>query len=42
MIEAETELGLYVKNLIDAFALENMHTPLSFALLQLADLIKVA
>lgn len=42
VIEGDTELGLYVKNLMDAFELENMPTPLRFALLQLADLIKAA
>lgn len=41
VIEGDTELGLYVKNLMDAFELENMPTPLRFALLQLADMIKV-
>ncbi|MBN5599997.1 ubiquinone anaerobic biosynthesis accessory factor UbiT [Providencia stuartii] len=40
VIEGDTELGLYVKNLMDAFELDNMPTPLLFALLQLADLIK--
>ncbi|MES0686803.1 ubiquinone anaerobic biosynthesis accessory factor UbiT [Providencia stuartii] len=40
VIEGDTELGLYVKNLMDAFELYNMPTPLRFALLQLADLIK--
>ncbi|EMX8643131.1 SCP2 domain-containing protein [Providencia stuartii] len=40
VIEGDTELGLYVKNLMDAFELDNMPTPLRFALLQLADLIK--
>ncbi|WP_369427284.1 SCP2 domain-containing protein [Providencia sp. PROV236] len=42
VIEGDTELGLYVKNLMDAFELENMPTPLRFALLQLADFIKAA
>ena len=40
VIEGDTELGLYVKNLMDAFELENMPAPLRFALLQLADVIK--
>lgn len=42
VIEGDTELGLYVKNLMDSFELENMPTPLRFALLQLADFIKSA
>nr|ELR5112436.1 SCP2 domain-containing protein [Providencia stuartii] len=42
VIEGDTELGLYVKNLMDAFELENMPAPLRFALLQLADFIKAA
>lgn len=41
VIEGDTELGLYVKNLMDAFELENMPAPLRFALLQLADFIKM-
>ncbi|HEC8346032.1 TPA: SCP2 domain-containing protein [Providencia rettgeri] len=40
VIEGDTELGLYVKNLMDAFELENMPAPLRFALLQLAEVIK--
>lgn len=40
VIEGDTELGLYVKNLMDAFELENMPAPLRFALIQLADVIK--
>lgn len=40
VIEGDTELGLYVKNLMDAFELESMPAPLRFALLQLADVIK--
>ncbi|HHR6227338.1 TPA: ubiquinone anaerobic biosynthesis accessory factor UbiT [Providencia alcalifaciens] len=40
VIEGDTELGLYVKNLMDAFELENMPAPLRFCLLQLADVIK--
>ncbi|MGG4608322.1 ubiquinone anaerobic biosynthesis accessory factor UbiT [Providencia sp. Me31A] len=41
VIEGDTELGLYVKNLMDAFELENMPAPLRFTLLQLAEVIKV-
>lgn len=41
VIEGDTELGLYVKNLMDAFELENMPAPLRFTLLQLADVIKL-
>ncbi len=37
LVIGDTELGLYVKNLMDAFELENMPAPLRFALLQLAD-----
>ncbi len=40
VIEGDTELGLYVKNLMDAFEIENMPAPLRFGLLQLADVIK--
>lgn len=40
-IEGNTELGLYVKNLLDAFELETMPAILRFGLLQLADLIKL-
>lgn len=40
-IEGDTELGLYVKNLLDAFELETMPAILRFGLLQLADLIKL-
>ncbi|UBX50061.1 SCP2 domain-containing protein [Providencia alcalifaciens] len=40
VIEGDTELGLYVKNLMDAFEIENMPMPLRFGLLQLADVIK--
>ncbi|MTC61336.1 Putative lipid carrier protein [Providencia rustigianii] len=40
VIEGDTELGLYVKNLMDAFELENMPAPLRFALMQLAEVIK--
>lgn len=42
VIEGDTELGLYVKNLMDAFELEKMPTPLRFGLLQLADFIKLS
>ncbi|SPP32075.1 hypothetical protein ARAF_1967 [Arsenophonus endosymbiont of Aleurodicus floccissimus] len=40
-IEGDTELGLYVKNLLDVFELESMPAILRFGLLQLADLIKL-
>ncbi|MGL5954919.1 MAG: ubiquinone anaerobic biosynthesis accessory factor UbiT [Providencia rustigianii] len=40
VIEGDTELGLYVKNLMDVFELENMPAPLRFALMQLAEVIK--
>ncbi|OSN07774.1 SCP-2 sterol transfer family protein [Lonsdalea britannica] len=39
-IEGDTELGLYVKNLMDAVELESMPTPLRVALLQLADFVE--
>lgn len=38
-IEGDTELGLYVKNLMDAVELENMPAPLRLALLQLAEFV---
>ncbi|AUH02226.1 SCP2 domain-containing protein [Pectobacteriaceae bacterium CE70] len=38
-IEGDTELGLYVKNLMDAVELENMPAPLRVTLLQLAEFI---
>ncbi|WP_411900819.1 SCP2 domain-containing protein, partial [Salmonella enterica] len=37
VIEGETELGLYVKNLMDALELEQMPKALRVMLLQLAD-----
>jgi predicted lipid carrier protein YhbT len=40
VIEGDTELGLYVKNLMDAIELENMPTLLRVGLLQLADFIE--
>lgn len=40
VIEGDTELGLEVKNLMDAIELEFMPTPLRFALMQLADLVE--
>ncbi|HGJ5859830.1 MAG TPA: SCP2 domain-containing protein [Arsenophonus nasoniae] len=40
-IEGDTELGLYVKNLLGAFELETMPAILRFGLLQFADLIKL-
>ncbi|KAA9002731.1 SCP2 domain-containing protein [Affinibrenneria salicis] len=38
-IEGDTELGLYVKNLMDAIELESMPAPLRMGLLQLAAFI---
>nr|WP_202428410.1 SCP2 domain-containing protein [Dickeya dianthicola] len=38
-IEGDTELGLYVKNLMDAIELESMPAPLRVALLQLAGFV---
>lgn len=40
VIEGDTELGLYVKNLMDAVELENMPAPLRIGLHQLADFIE--
>lgn len=40
VIEGDTELGLYVKNLMDAIELEQMPKPLRVALLQLADFVE--
>jgi len=40
IIEGDTELGLYVKNLMDAIELDTMPTPLRIALLQLANFIE--
>ncbi|PWC17800.1 ubiquinone anaerobic biosynthesis accessory factor UbiT [Brenneria corticis] len=39
-IEGDTELGLYVKNLMDAIELEAMPAPLRIGLLQLADFVE--
>jgi len=41
-IEGDTELGLYVKNLMDAIELELMPAPLRIGLMQLADLVESA
>ena len=40
MIEGDTELGLYVKNLMDAIELDSMPRPLRVALERLADIIE--
>lgn len=40
VIEGDTELGLYVKNLMDAIELEQMPTALRTMLLQLADFVE--
>lgn len=40
LIEGDTELGLYVKNLMDAIDLDAMPAPLRFGLLQLADFVE--
>ncbi|WP_051937248.1 SCP2 domain-containing protein [Erwinia sp. 9145] len=40
VIEGDTELGLEVKNLMDAIELEHMPAPLRFGLMQLADLVE--
>ncbi|MCH5049305.1 ubiquinone anaerobic biosynthesis accessory factor UbiT [Pectobacterium aquaticum] len=39
-IEGDTELGLYVKNLMDAIELESMPAPLRIGLLQLANFVE--
>ncbi|MEH0833190.1 SCP2 domain-containing protein [Pectobacterium cacticida] len=39
-IEGDTELGLYVKNLMDAIELEAMPAPLRIGLLQLANFVE--
>ncbi|MBW7982760.1 ubiquinone anaerobic biosynthesis accessory factor UbiT [Enterobacillus tribolii] len=39
-IEGDTELGLYVKNLMDAIDLDAMPKPLRFGLLQLAEFVE--
>lgn len=40
MIEGDTELGLYVKNLMDAIELDAMPKPLRIALFQLANFVE--
>ena len=40
MIEGDTELGLEVKNLMDAIELEHMPAPLRIGLMQLADFVE--
>lgn len=40
VIEGDTELGLYVKNLMDAIDLDAMPKPLRIMLLQLADFVE--
>lgn len=40
VIEGDTELGLYVKNLMDAIELEQMPKALRVMLLQLADFVE--
>ncbi|WP_312228795.1 SCP2 domain-containing protein [Pseudescherichia sp.] len=40
VIEGDTELGLYVKNLMDAIELEQMPKPLRIMLLQLAEFVE--
>lgn len=40
MIEGDTELGLYVKNLMDAIELEQMPKALRIMLMQLADFVE--
>lgn len=40
VIEGDTELGLYVKNLMDAIDLDTMPKPLRMMLLQLADFVE--
>jgi predicted lipid carrier protein YhbT len=40
VIEGDTELGLYVKNLMDAIELDAMPKPLRVLLLQLADFVE--
>ncbi|MFC3394367.1 ubiquinone anaerobic biosynthesis accessory factor UbiT [Brenneria rubrifaciens] len=39
-IEGDTELGLYVKNLMDAIELENLPAALRIGLIQLADFVE--
>lgn len=40
LIEGDTELGLYVKNLMDAIELELMPAPLRVGLMQIAELVE--
>lgn len=40
LIEGDTELGLEVKNLMDAIDLESMPTPMRIGLMQLADFVE--
>lgn len=40
MVEGDTELGLYVKNLMDSIELEVMPAPLRMGLMQLAEFIE--
>lgn len=40
MIEGDTELGLYVKNLMDAIELEQMPKALRMMLMQMADFVE--
>ncbi|AHN26002.1 SCP2 domain-containing protein [Gilliamella apicola] len=42
IVEGDTELGLYVKNLMDSIELESMPKPLRITLEKLADLIESA
>lgn len=40
VIEGDTELGLYVKNLMDAIELDQMPKPLRLVLMQMADFVE--
>lgn len=40
VIEGDTELGLYVKNLMDSIDLDSMPAPLRIGLMQLADFVE--
>ena len=40
VIEGDTELGLYVKNLMDAIELDQIPKPLRLALMQMADFVE--
>lgn len=40
MIEGDTELGLYVKNLMDSIDLDSMPAPLRIGLMQLAEFVE--